>query len=68
MKGTAGEQFGSFYPKVFSIEMDPHEDVNVGGVSGWPGELALKVVQDYLESVKKHPDPPPPNITRFTGK
>ena len=26
---------------------------------------ALKVVEEYLESVKKYPNPPAPNITRF---
>jgi arylsulfatase len=57
-----------FYPKVFNIEMDPHEDVNVGGVAGWPGELGLKVVKQYGESIKKYPNPPAPNVTNFRGK
>lgn len=57
-----------YYPKVFNIEMDPHEDVNLGGVAGWPGELGLKPVKAYLESLKKYPNPPAPNITNFKGK
>ncbi len=54
-----------YYPKVFNIEMDPHEDVNLGGIYSFPYEPALKAVKQYLESVKKHPNPPPPNITNF---
>jgi len=47
--------------------MDPHEDVNLGGLYSFPAEPALKAVKQYLESVKKHPSPPPPNITNFPG-
>jgi arylsulfatase len=54
-------------PKVFNIEMDPHEDLNVGGVFGWVAGPALKEVVKYLESVKKCPNPPAPNITQFNS-
>jgi arylsulfatase len=53
------------YPKVYNIEMDPHEDLVVAGLFGWTGEPALKAVAEYLESLKKHPNPPAPNITQF---
>ena len=53
------------YPKVYNIEMDPHEDLQVGALFGWVGGPALEVVEKYLESVKKYPNPPSPNITRF---
>lgn len=53
------------YPKVYNIEMDPHEDLVVGGLFGWVSEPALKVVEEYLESIKRYPNPPAPNITRF---
>jgi arylsulfatase A-like enzyme len=53
------------YPKVYNIEMDPHEDLVVGGLFGWTSEPALKVVEEYLASVKKYPNPPAPNITQF---
>jgi len=53
------------YPKVYNIEMDPHEDLQVGALFGWVGGPALEVVERYLESVKKYPNPPSPNITRF---
>ena len=55
------------YPKVYNIQMDPHEDLVVGGLFGWVSGPALKAVDDYLVSVKKYPNPPAPNITRFGG-
>ena len=30
------------YPKVYNIEMDPHEDLIVGGLFGWVSGPALK--------------------------
>ena len=53
------------YPRVYNIEMDPHEDLQVGALFGWVAGPALEVVEKYLESVKKYPNPPAPNITRF---
>ena len=53
------------YPKVYNIEMDPHEDLIVGGLFSWVSGPALKVVEEYLETLKKYPNPPPPNITQF---
>lgn len=53
------------YPKVYNIEMDPHEDLIVGGLFGWVSGPALKTVEEYLASVKKYPNPPAPNITQF---
>ena len=53
------------YPKVFNIEMDPHEDLNVAGLFGWSAAPSLKVVEQYKESVKKYPNPPAANITKF---
>jgi hypothetical protein len=55
------------YPKVYNIEMDPHEDLINGGLFGWVSGPALKVVEEYLASVKKFPNPPAPNITQFGG-
>lgn len=53
------------YPKLYNIEMDPHEDLNVAGLFGWVGDPALEVVKAYERSVKEHPNPPAPNITNF---
>ena len=52
------------YPKIYNIEMDPHEDLNVFGLFGWVGDPALEVVR-RTKSVKEYPNPPAPNITQF---
>jgi arylsulfatase len=56
-----------YYPQIYNIEMDPHEDLNVGGINLWPIEFASKAVKEYLESLKKYPNPPAMNLTNFTG-
>ena len=53
------------YPKVYNIEMDPHEDLIAGGLFSWVSGLALKTVDEYLATLKEYPNPPPPNITQF---
>jgi arylsulfatase A-like enzyme len=53
------------YPKVFNIEMDPHEDLDNGALYGWVGAPALKAVEQYKETLKKYPNPPAANITKF---
>ena len=53
------------YPKAYNIEMDPHEDLNVFGLFPFAAEPALKVVEEYLASVKRYPNPPAPNVTQF---
>ena len=53
------------YPKIFNIEMDPHEDLIVAAMFGWVSGPALKTVEDYLATLKKFPNPPAPNITQF---
>jgi arylsulfatase A-like enzyme len=58
---------GLYYPQVYNIEMDPHEDLNLGGYHFWPLEFAFKTVKEYLESLKKYPNPPPVNFTNFSG-
>jgi arylsulfatase len=54
------------YPAVYNIEMDPHEDLNVGGINLWPLEFAFKKIKEgYLESLKKYPNPTPIDFTSF---
>ena len=53
------------YPKLFNIEMDPHEDLNVFGLFPFAAEPAIKAVEEYLSSVKEYPNPPAPNVTQF---
>ncbi|MFI5001783.1 MAG: arylsulfatase, partial [Reyranellales bacterium] len=56
------------YPKVYNIEMDPHEDLVVGGIFSWTSGPGHKVIEDYLETLKKYPNPPAPNITQFGSR
>ncbi|MGA9946076.1 MAG: hypothetical protein WBE79_09635 [Candidatus Cybelea sp.] len=53
------------YPKIFNIEMDPHEDLNVAALFGWAGEGPLKGVEAYYSTLKQHPNPPAPDINVF---
>jgi len=56
------------YPKVYNIEMDPHEDLQILAPFAWAVAPGLKVVEEYLETLEKHPNPPAPNITQFRGR
>jgi arylsulfatase A-like enzyme len=53
------------YPKVYNIEMDPHEDLNVADLFPMTMVPALEVVRAYERSVTEHPNPPAANVTRF---
>jgi len=53
------------YPILFNIEMDPHEDVIVAGGFVWALDPALKAVEEYKDTLKKYPNPPAANLTRF---
>ncbi|MET4478874.1 arylsulfatase [Bradyrhizobium sp. F1.13.3] len=53
------------YPKIFNIEMDPHEDLIVAAMFGWVSGPALKTVEDYKATTRRYPNPPAPNITQF---
>ena len=56
------------YPKIYNIEMDPHEDLQVGALFGWTAGPMLEVVEKYMESVKKYPNPPAPDLTNFGAR
>ncbi len=53
------------YPKVFNIEADPQEDLNVAEGYAWVIDPVLKAIVQYKASLKAHPNPPAPNLTRF---
>jgi len=53
------------YPKLYNIEMDPHEDLQVGALFGWAAGPALEVVEKYKETLKQYPNPPAGNLTHF---
>ena len=57
-----------YYPKVYNIEMDPREDLNVGAINLWPLLPVLKAIEEYEASVKKYPNPPAGNLTNFRGR
>jgi len=54
-----------YYPKFYNIEMDPGENLQMTNY-GWTAEPIFKVIQEYLASVKKYPNPTPANVTNFT--
>ncbi len=56
------------YPKIFNIESDQREEHNVAEQYGWVRAAVMKPVEEYLESVKKYPNPPAANITDFSQK
>jgi arylsulfatase len=53
------------YPKVFNIESDPREEHNIGAQYEWVIGPALKIVEEYKASLRRYPNPPAANITRF---
>jgi len=53
------------YPKIFNIESDPREEYNIGAVYEWVIGPTLKVVEEYKAALRRYPNPPAANITRF---
>ena len=53
------------YSKVFNIESDPREEHNIGTQYEWVSGPTLRVVEEYMGSVRRYPNPPAANITRF---
>jgi hypothetical protein len=54
-------------PKVFNIESDPREGHNIGAQAQfeWVIGPVLKAVDEYKASLRRYPNPPAANITRF---
>lgn len=73
LTGTGPQQLGGAYtgltnmsyPLVYNVEMDPHEDLNLGGNFVWAMVPALKEVEAYEKTLKTHPNPPAANVTNF---
>jgi arylsulfatase A-like enzyme len=73
--GTGSQMLGGMYvsngamwfPKIYNIEMDPHEDLNIGANFLWAAGPAFKAIKEYEASVKKYPNPPSSNLTNFAG-
>jgi arylsulfatase len=62
--GTTRETAG--FPRVYNIEADPKEQVDLA-VSGYAWVLGMygKLVKEYKMTLKDHPNPPAPNLTKF---
>jgi hypothetical protein len=41
------------YPKVYNIEMDAHEDLQIGALFGWTVSSGLEVVEKYKETLRR---------------
>jgi len=75
LTGTGQQMLGGLYttsspmylPKVYNIEMDPHEDLDVGGNYVFMAGPAYKALEEYQRSLKKYPNPPAPKLTNFSG-
>mgnify|MGYP001814149000 FL=1 len=52
-------------PMIFNIESDPREMRNVAMENSWAMRPYLQNVGAYQATLKKHPNPPPANITVF---
>jgi len=53
-------------PRIYNIEADPREiqDVAVSG-NAWVMAVYAQLVAQYKATLKDHPNPPAPNLTRF---
>jgi arylsulfatase len=54
-----------YYPKVYNIEMDPHEDLQMTNYAS-VSVNGFRLAEEYLASVKKFPNPPAANVTNFS--
>ena len=54
-----------YYPKVYNIEMDPHEDLQMTNYAS-VAVNGFRLAEEYLASVKKFPNPPAANVTNFS--
>ncbi len=56
-----------YYPKVYNIQVDPHEDLQLPNYL-WAMGPPLRAIAEYEASVKKYPNPPSGNLTDFRGR
>jgi len=75
LTGSGPQMLGGIYanngeilfPKIYNIEMDPREDLNLGGIAMFISGPVYQVIGQYQQSVKKYPNPPSANLTNFRG-
>jgi arylsulfatase len=62
--GTVTETAG--FPQIFNIEADPKERVDVAATgAGWIMGPYLQTVMQYQATLRDHPNPPAPDVTKF---
>ncbi len=65
LEGTYANSSPMYFPKVYNIEMDPHEDLNLGGYDSELAAFAFPTIMAFVKSTKQYPIPPAPNTTNF---
>ena len=53
------------YPLIYNIERDPREEHNISTTHGWVIAYYLREIMKYRRSLKEHPNPPAPNLTKW---
>ncbi len=53
------------YPLIYNIERDPREEHNMSTTHGWVAAYFIREVMKYKRSLKEHPNPPAPNLTKW---
>jgi arylsulfatase len=62
--GTMTETAG--FPQIYNIEADPKERVDIAPTGGgWIMGPYMQTVMKYRATLKNHPNPPAPNVTKY---
>jgi len=48
---------------IFNIEMDPREEISIGGDNAWVIPQWIRIVSEYNQTLKKYPNPPGVRLT-----
>jgi arylsulfatase len=66
-EGLAGAYRPVHYPLIFDIEADPREEFNANVYRGWVAGHAARLIEEYLQTLARYPNPAAPNLTNFRG-
>ncbi len=64
-EGLAGTYRRLHYPLIYNIEADPREEFNINTFRGWVAGHAMRIIGEYQQTLKDHPNPPAPNLTNY---
>ena len=64
-EGLAGTYRRLHYPLIYNIEADPREEFNFNTSRGWVAGHAMRIIGEYLQTLKNHPNPPAPNLANY---